>query len=323
MKFLTNKIMKRTISVLAVVAIFSVGAISLKTFAAGTPAGPATPSTPTTTTSPYNISGWTWSENIGWMSWNSTSDGSATSYGANVDTSNKATGGMGDMSGNVWSEHLGWISFDRTATGNPPSAPFNGGSGAIAKVDWSTGKVTGWMRALVGCEVTPGTPVSSCSGSGAGAAAGGWDGWIKLSDDSVGVWANKGVKVSANRFSRYAWASDVIGWIDFNPRLAGVDLGPVIFVPPCNPLDVPADGWGVCQAISQCVAPPATQTNVAGVQVGQCALGGTAIRSCTIATQTCTPATTGTTCGDGVCNRAGGETNLSCPKDCKSSVIQF
>jgi len=337
MKFLTNKMIKKSILASAVVAIFSLGALSLNTFAAGTPAGPVTPDTTTSLSSDFNLSGWTWSENYGWFSWNSTSDGSATAYGANVSTSNKAAGGTGNFSGNIWSENLGWVSFDRSVTGNPPSAPFNGGSGPIAQVDWATGKVTGWMRALVGCEATPGVPVSSCSSSGAGAAAGGWSGWIKLSDDGVGVWSGNGVKISANRLSGYAWGADAdgtnpsvgLGWMDLDPMLGGVHLGPVIFVPPCTASDVPADGWGFCQAINQCVAPPATQSNVPGVQVGQCTLGGTTVRSCTVATQTCTATASGTNCnedtvcGDGTCDRALGETNLCCPQDCKSKVIQF
>src|SRR3990167_2221627 len=94
-----------------------------------------------------NVSGFAWSggagtnPGIGWISFNDTSDASAPpAYGVNVDTA------TGDFSGTAWSEHIGWISFDRTATNNQPLAPFNCGVGAIAKVNTSTGVVTGWAR---------------------------------------------------------------------------------------------------------------------------------------------------------------------------------
>lgn len=139
-----------------------------------------------------NVSGYAWSENIGWISFNNTSDGAATSYGVNVNTT------TGDLSGNAWSENIGWVSFNRADTGTPPATPFNGSSGPIAQVNLSTGSVTGWARVL--------------SQSAAG------DGWIKLSDDSIGVWSGKGVKIdpATGKFSGYAWSSDSVGWISFN-----------------------------------------------------------------------------------------------------------
>lgn len=220
-----------------------------------------------------NTSGFAWSENIGWISFNNTSDGGAQSYGVSVDTTNRAAGGAGAISGNAWSEHIGWVSFNRADTGTPPAAPFNGSTGPIAQVDWSTGKVTGWARALSG-KSDP--------------QAGGWDGWIKLSDDAVGVWTGKGVQIAANKFAGYAWGSDVVGWIDFAPKVGGLDIGVQISAPPCTVAT--ATTWGSCQALSQCTAPPATQSNVPGVRVGLCASGGTIVDSCTIPTQTCTTA---------------------------------
>lgn len=158
-----------------------------------------------------NVTGWAWSENVGWTSFNSfdcdsdkngftdsgacSGDNTTTTafdYGVNI----SPLTGTGIFSGYAWSENVGWVSFNRTDTGNPPSAPFNGGSGPIAQVDWSTGNVTGWARVL--------------SQTG--------DGWIKLSDDSIGVWNGKGVKIdtTTGKFSGYAWSSDSVGWISFN-----------------------------------------------------------------------------------------------------------
>jgi hypothetical protein len=261
-----------------------------------------------------------WSENIGWVSFNNTSDGAAQAYGVKVDTTTQATGGNGAITGNAWSDNIGWVSFDRTRTGNPPAAPFNGGSGPLAQVDWSTGKVTGWMRALSACQNNLVDGSGNCTGSGAGDAAGGWDGWIKLSDEANATWANNGVKISANRFSGWAWGSNVAGWVDFAPTIGGVSVGPVIGVPPCVATD-PGIVWGSCQALpsSTCVAPPATQTFVnGGVRVGACPAGGTTTESCDV-TVACTPAAS--SCGDGVCS--GTETPLSCSADCKLKYKQF
>lgn len=212
---------------------------------------------------------------------NSTSDGSPISYGVITDVTNKSTGGTGSITGSAWSENIGWVSFDRSVTKNPPSAPFNTGSGPIAQVDWATGKVTGWARALAGCEATPGVPVTSCAGSGAGAAAGGWDGWIKLSKDSADTGAAYGVTLTANKFSGYAWGSDVVGWVDFSPTVSGIAVGGQVSAPPCAPADVQT--WGTCQPVSQC---PATSTS--GIQLGICAGGGTVAQGCTLATASCT-----------------------------------
>ncbi|MBI5798794.1 MAG: hypothetical protein HZB10_02595 [Candidatus Yonathbacteria bacterium] len=247
-----------------------------------------------------NISGWVWSDTVGWISLNSTNETTGSSYGVSVDVTNKSTGGTGGFSGTAWSMGadldggIGWISFDRTITSNPPSAPFNTGSGPIAQVDWATGKVTGWARALTGCEVTPGTPVTSCASSSAGAAAGGWDGWIKLSDDSVSVWSGNGVKILGNKFSGYAWGGadsagspGVIGWIDFGPTIAGISIGGQVAAPPCVATD-PTIVWGACQAVSECPA-----TSMSGVRVGVCASGGTVVGSCTLGTAACTGGTTG------------------------------
>jgi hypothetical protein len=142
-----------------------------------------------------NVSGWAWSENIGWISFNNTTGGGATSsYGVNINLS------TGDLSGYSWSENVGWISFNRADTGNPPAAPYNGGSGPIANYDSASRRVRGWARAL--------------------SYGGGWDGWIKLGD-SAGVWPAGGPQVSiavSNEFVGWAWGSDVVGWISFNDR---------------------------------------------------------------------------------------------------------
>ncbi|MFH1259015.1 MAG: DUF4082 domain-containing protein [Elusimicrobiota bacterium] len=162
-----------------------------------------------------NVSGFAWSENIGWISFNSSNcdidgdglydgsplgcpaSGSVNPYSVDIDSD-------GYFYGYAWSENIGWISFNRTDTGNPPEAPYNGGSGPIATFDSVSEKVSGWARALVN--------------------GGGWDGWIKLGDDS-GVWPAGGQQVSivaSDEFMGWAWGDDVVGWLSFNCLNQGV-----------------------------------------------------------------------------------------------------
>ena len=150
-----------------------------------------------------NVSGWGWSENIGWISTNctDTSTCGTSNYGVNV---NLLTN---DLSGYMWGENIGWISFNRSETNNPPSAPFNSGVGTIAQNN--AGVVTGWARALAGCQNDINTPATSCSSSGAGSVTGGWDGWIKLDN----------VTYDGTKLGGWAWGSDVVGWIDFGLTL--------------------------------------------------------------------------------------------------------
>ena len=159
----------------------------------------------------HNVFGWAWSENIGWISFNSTncdangdglSDGvpsgcppagtSMTNYGVKI-------GSDGIFSDYAWSENIGWISF-------APSGPYPAAPNFSARVDLdgtvcgAPKQVCGWARALA--------PVGNPQ-------AGGWDGWIKL---------DYGVEINdvTHEFEGWAWDGDdsdstaVIGWISFN-----------------------------------------------------------------------------------------------------------
>ena len=142
--------------------------------------------------SEHNISGWAWSENSGWISFNNTSGGGAISYGVNIDSE------TGIFSGYSWSENIGWISFadfdrdgdidsdDKNISGSP-CAP-----NCEALLNSETGKISGWARAL--------------------AYNNDWDGWISLNNGSYEVL----VDTETGDFSGWAWGSDIIGWISFN-----------------------------------------------------------------------------------------------------------
>lgn len=134
-----------------------------------------------------SLSGFAWSSNIGWISFNCTSDGSCpggTGYGVNIDPT------TGNFSGYAWSDSIGWISFNQT-TGCPES-----GCTTQPNMNLSTGAVTGWAKAL------------TANGSG-------WDGWIKLAgatpDGNV-----YGPVLSGGTFVGYSWGSDVIGWMSWS-----------------------------------------------------------------------------------------------------------
>ena len=260
-----------------------------------------------------NVSGYAWGENLGWVSFNSTNDGSPVSYGVNIDPTNRATGGTGNFSGYAWSENIGWISFNRVDTGTPPAPPFNGATGPIAQVDWSTGKVTGWARAISG---TWGV---------------GWDGWIKLSDDSIPLWNGSGVKISGNNFSGFAWGgadgigiAGVVGWIDFSPTVNTLAV-PVHLVQVALPCTAPnVTTWSSCKSSALCTTPPSNLTGQSGFRTGICptpTYAGTVIEACSSATVTCTAPLTPTLCGNGICET--GETFLNCSKDCRSKVREF
>ncbi len=130
-----------------------------------------------------NLSGWAWSENIGWISFNSTNQGGGANYGVTVASN-------GRLSGYAWSENIGWLTFNQNDLSGCPKAPCQ------ANFDDNSGQVTGWARAL--------------------ANGGGWDGWISLSG------SNYGVTVSQCDWDGYAWGSDVTGWIHFKGSNYGV-----------------------------------------------------------------------------------------------------
>jgi PKD repeat protein len=150
----------------------------------------------------HDVSGWAWSENIGWISFNSLncdangdgrSDGSPpgcppagtpiANYGVNLDRSTKI------FSGYAWSENVGWITFNESELSGCPTSPCRAWLG-------SDNKVYGWARAL--------------------AYGGGWDGWIRLRNDSknYGVWLD--TSTSPQEFRGWAWSDMGIGWISFN-----------------------------------------------------------------------------------------------------------
>lgn len=301
----------------------------------------------------HNLSGFAWAGDydpgdstktsaIGWISFNctdTTGTCGTSDYGVWIDETNRfAPGGLGNLSGSAWSSMgivdgsgnptgLGWISFDRSKTGTPPSDDVGSSQSGnpLAYLDWGTGRMYGWARALAGCQDVPGVPVSSCSSSGPGAATGGWDGWIKLSDS---LW-NPGVSLDtvSNEISGYAWGGGtVLGWISFNcldKGICGTSPYKTIFgplVPPpagtCGSASgipsVSAPNTNLCSTSGQ-TASAVTKSGTPWVWGWTCSYGGT-VTSCNAPLPQCS---------DGIDNDGDGKTDFtggSPDPDCTSAA---
>ncbi|TSD03215.1 MAG: hypothetical protein Athens071416_276 [Parcubacteria group bacterium Athens0714_16] len=130
----------------------------------------------------FNLAGWAWSDNIGWISFSCSNTNSCNSVNYRVVVADN-----GDISGYAWSDNIGWISFNQ---GDLSSCP----SGAC-KAKLSGNNLNGWAKAI-------------------SADYFGWDGFIDLGQNgsTYGVSYNSGTK----SFSGYAWGSDVVGWVKFS-----------------------------------------------------------------------------------------------------------
>jgi PKD repeat protein len=209
-----------------------------------------------------DLTGWAWSENVGWISFNSLncdangdgkSDGSPpgcppsgtpiANYGVHLDPSTKA------FSGYAWSENIGWITFNESELSGCPDG------NCIAKLDPSTNKVYGWARAYRA--INP-----------EGQTLGGWDGWIKLrgfvdtnqngikdaGEPDYGVSFN----TSTNEFEGWAWGGNdatstaVVGWISFNCKDRNVCATSSYKVYLTAPLNQPPSATNLQESFQYC-----------------------------------------------------------------------
>lgn len=138
------------------------------------------------------LTGWAWSDNFGWISFNSSNPGEGGGpYAVSID------GTTGAWSGYAWSDNLGWITF------NASEIPAICSVSPQALLNKTTGAVTGWAYVLTygtndaGCVELSGTNHTSPSGGG-------------VTYNPV-----------TGKFTGYAWAGNTVsdsgpGWIDFN-----------------------------------------------------------------------------------------------------------
>jgi len=177
-------------------------------------AGSAWFSAPQTTSAAVGsgpITGWAWSDNIGWISLNCTT-GSATGGSVCSTSDYKLTlNTNGTVTGYAWSANIGWIQF-----GGLSSLP--GSTGGQARINPAGDQLYGWARACAG------TTSGDCSSMTS--RTDGWDGWISLNctttaggctESSYGVQIlNDAFRVCNATTGSCAWGSDVVGWIDFS-----------------------------------------------------------------------------------------------------------
>ena len=162
-----------SITVLLPIILISIGVVWSFSFIAKPSVALSSTGTP--------ITGYGWSDTIGWISFNCTNDNSCDSsnYGMYVDSS-------GSLHGYGWSDSIGWVSAEPSDISGCPSSP------CTPTLSGTT--LTGWFRALAGAQESDG-----------------WDGWISLNGSGYGPTLGQN-----NFFSGYVWGSDVVGWIDFS-----------------------------------------------------------------------------------------------------------
>jgi hypothetical protein len=202
----------------------------------------------------HNVSGYAWSPNIGWISTNcgDVTPQAEADYGLNIDPS------TGLFSGYAWSPNIGWIDF--ATTSGFPALP-----SLSARVDLSTGQVSGWARASANNSF--------------------WDGWIKLGDSS-GLWPSGGSQVfvdSTNystddysEFKNWAWGGNIVGWVSFNSKDCDTNNNGYIDIGACGGADnssTPTQNYKVITSLSIITNhPPDQPSTIANETWDNCSL---------------------------------------------------
>lgn len=183
---------KKTILGLAATAFALVLALSFLQF----------PASPVDAQSGTEVRGWAWSDNIGWVSFDSDDyDGVGQSYGVTMDSEGK-------LSGYAWSLNLGWIKFDPALYDSANCSSTSDCYGAKL-IDGTPKQLRGWARV---CSVY----VSGCSGTlRSSSELGGWNGWIRM--------YNVTQDESSGGFLGYAWGDLNMGWLNLSPNFPGGD----------------------------------------------------------------------------------------------------
>ncbi|HET8581401.1 MAG TPA: hypothetical protein VFL98_02955 [Candidatus Paceibacterota bacterium] len=137
------------------------------------------------------LSGYLWSDTIGWISLSCTNTGTCGThnYGMSMASS-------GALSGYGWSDSIGWVSA------NPSDTSVCGSQATVS----TSGSVTGWLRAI----------------SGGTSQSGGWNGCISLSGSGYGVTFN----TANGAFGGYGWGDTNVGWVDFSKASAVASCTP-------------------------------------------------------------------------------------------------
>lgn len=138
-------------------------------------------------TNTKDLTGYAWSSNIGWISFNcsNANECNSSDYKVTLDE-NK------NLNGYAWSSNVGWLQF-----GNLSGFPSGDGTSTTnARIVGN--EIVGWARFLAGEDENDG-----------------WDGWVSFDGSNYGVDVNITESDDAT-VSGYAWGDDVVGWIYFN-----------------------------------------------------------------------------------------------------------
>jgi hypothetical protein len=158
------------------------------------------------------LSGFAWSENIGWISFSAGNDHDPSRAGTQnspVDYAVTVDAATGALSGYAWSSNIGWVKF-----GGLSSFP-SGGSGGNATLENGL-RLKGWARACAG------TATGSCSTMNS--RTDGWDGWISLAG-TTSDGGTYGVTLDDREFGGFAWGSEVVGWVDWTGVFSNSEVG--------------------------------------------------------------------------------------------------
>ncbi len=160
----------------------------------------------------FNIAGYAWSSNFGWISMNCANDNSCSDqpgghdYGININP--PGSGSDFNFNGYAWSPNAGWISFQADAIPTPDNNRFKTncannfctqGNGCTACYNPNNGEIFGWARVV----------------------ALGNEGWISLGPTSTVPGIVVDQTSASGTFSGFAWngstiPSEGMGWISFN-----------------------------------------------------------------------------------------------------------
>ena len=137
------------------------------------------------------LTGWAWSDNIGWVSFNceNTSSCGSSNYVVELDLTS------GNLSGYAWSDNLGWLSFNSSHVSGCPQGS--------CQPKLQGNSFRGWAKFLA-------------------TDNNGYDGWVSLSCQNTNRCGTSsyGVTKSGQNIGGYAWGdyanNNVIGWINFD-----------------------------------------------------------------------------------------------------------
>jgi len=142
------------------------------------------------------MSGYAWSENIGWISFR------GPGYGVDIDYGDHMCCPCNeDLFGYAWSENIGWITFNDAELAGCPYGTCGFWIGGLP--DDPVRPLKGWARACYVFE-------SGCSGP-LDPQRGNDEGWIKFDGPDYQV----NYHADIDQFKGWAWSSD-FGWISFN-----------------------------------------------------------------------------------------------------------